>query len=101
MDNLTEKELKALLKQKKKKRRMKTGKKAFWAGMIMSIALIVFSAIMVVLDKDTQTVAIFAGAGVACIALLFGIYEKHSTKINLKHMEKNYIPNYDEERGLY
>ena len=80
---------------------MKTGKKAFWMGMIMCIALIVFSGMMVVLDKDTQTVTIFAGAGVACITILFGIYEKHSTKISLKHMEENYNPNYDEERGIY
>lgn len=101
MDNLTEKELKALLKQKKKKRRMKTGKKAFWLGFSICVILIMFSALMVLIDKDTQTVAIFAGAGVSMIPIIFGIYEYHSTKISLKHMEKNYIPNYDEERGLY
>lgn len=55
---------------------------------------------MVIMDKDTQTVAIFAGTGVVAITVIFGIYEKHSTAINLKHMEENYIVDYDEKEGI-
>ena len=80
---------------------MKTGKKAFWAGMFVALGLIVFSAVMVYMGKDTHTVSIFAGSGVVCVSILFGIYEKYSTQISLKHMEEDYNPNYDEERGLY
>ena len=84
-----------------KKKRMKTGKKALWAGFIISVALIVFGMAMVVIDKDTQTTSILAGAGVAIIPFLFGIYEKFSTEISLKHMEENYIEDYDEKNGIY
>lgn len=85
----------------KDKKRMKTGKKAMWTGMFVCVVLIVFSMVMVVIDKDTNTTSLLAGAGVAAIPFLFGIYEKYSTEISLKHMEENYIPNYDEKNGLY
>lgn len=101
MEDLDIKELEKILKKKKSKKKMKTGKKAFWLGFMLSISLIVFSGIMVIMDKDTQTVAIFAGAGVAVLPFIFGIYEHFSTKINLKHMEKGYNPDYDDEKGLY
>lgn len=56
---------------------------------------------MVILDKDTQTVAIFAGAGVSIIPFNLAIYQGNSTKENLIHMEKNYIVDYDEKEGIY
>ena len=80
---------------------MKTGKKALWLGLGLCMALIVFSMIMVWCDKDTQTTAIFAGAGVAAIPFIFGIYEKYSTKISIKNMEMNFIEDYDEKEGIY
>lgn len=89
------------INKKKKRKRMKTEKKALLAGMTVAITLIIFSMVMVVLDKDTQTTAIFGGAGVAIIPFMFGIYKHHSTKINLVHMEKNYIEDYDEKEGIY
>lgn len=101
MDKISEEELKRLLKSKKSKRKMKTGKKGFWTGMIISIILLIFSAVMVILDKDTQTVAIFAGAGVSIIPFNLAIYQNNSTKENLVHMEKNYIENYDQQEGIY
>ena len=99
-------ELETMLKEKKKvpkkkRKKMKTGKKAFWLGMFFSIALIIFSGVMIFVDKDTTTVAIFGGAGVACIPILFSIYEKRSNEISLKHMEKNYIEDYDDKEGIY
>lgn len=84
-----------------KKRRMKTGKKAFYVAFMLCILMLVFSAVMVYLDKDTATVGIFAGSGVICITVLFNIYEKGSNEITKIHMEKNYNPNYDEEEGIY
>lgn len=101
----TLKELEAMISKQKKgtrrrKRKMKTEKKALWSGLMACIILIVFSMVMVVIDKDTQTTAIFGAAGVTAIPFIFGIYEKFSTDINLKHMEKNYIQDYDEKEGL-
>lgn len=106
MDNLSIEELEKMLDEKKKiekriKKKMKTEKKAMWAGLISCIILILFSMVMVVIDKDTQTTAIFGGAGVLAIPFIFGIYEKYSTDINLKHMEKNYIEDYDNKEGIY
>lgn len=86
---------------KNKKKRMKTGKKAMWAGLSMCIILIIFSMIMVWLDKDTQTTSILGGAGVAAIPFIFGIYDKYSTEISIKNMDMNYIEDYDEKEGLY
>ena len=80
---------------------MKTGKLAFVAGVTSCIILVVFAMVMVFLEKDTQTNAIFGGAGVVAITIMFGIYEKYSTDISLKHMEKNYIPDYDERERIY
>lgn len=109
MDDINIKDLKDILENlkkqdeivKKKRRKMKTGKKALWLGMLASVVLVVFSMAMIVLDKDTQTTSILGGAGVAAIPVLFGIYEKYSTQINLKHMEENYIVDYDEKEGIY
>ena len=86
---------------RKKKPKMKTGKKALWVGMWFCIVLIVFSMVMIVIDKDTNTTSILGGAGVAAIPFMFGIYEKYSTEISLKNMEENYIENYDEKMGIY
>lgn len=88
-------------KPREVKKKMKTGKKALWTSLLISIALIVFSMAMIVMDKDTQTTSILGGAGVASIPFLFGIYEKFSTEISLKNMEKNFIEDYDEKQGIY
>lgn len=88
-------------KVKKQKKKMKTGKKALRAGVFLCSVLIIFAMVMVFIDKDTTSNAIFASAGVVCITVMFGIYEKFSTDISLKHMEENYIPDYDEKKGLY
>lgn len=88
-----------LMGRKKRRKRMTTAKKAFITATAFCILLVVFSAVMIVLDKDTMTVSVFGGAGVACIPILFGIYDKYSNEISLKHMEMNYDPNYDENQG--
>lgn len=107
MTETSNKDIKRLVKNNnmakpiKSKKKMKTSKKAFWLGMTMSIGLIIFSAVMILMDKDTSTVSIFGGAGVACIPVLFGIYERYSNQLSLKHMEMDYNPNYDNDNNLY
>lgn len=96
-----DKELKRIARTSKKKRRMKTGKKAMWTGMGICIVLILFSMVMVWCDKDTQTTAIFGGAGVTAIPFIFGIYEKYATEISKKNMDMNFIEDYDEKEGIY
>lgn len=87
--------------EKPKKRRMKSGKKALFAAFGICIVLLAFTMIMIFLGKDTYSLQILATAGVGILPVMYGIYEFHSTKINLDHMEKNYDPHYDERHGIY
>lgn len=83
------------------KKRMTTSKFAFWLGFLFAFGLVIFSCVMIVINKDTPTVSVLGGAGVAAIPFLFSIYRKNSTAINLKHMELDYNPNYDDDHNLY
>lgn len=94
-------ELKEQDKVKREARRMKTGKKALYSAYVICISLLAFTMIMIALGKDTTSLTILAGAGVGILPIMYGIYDHYNTKINLKHMEENYIPNYDEEEGIY
>lgn len=85
----------------KPKRRMKTSKKALYIAFVICIVLILFTMAMIVLGKDTSSLGILATAGVGILPVMYAIYERGSTKEKLKHMEKNYNPNYDDEEGIY
>ena len=80
---------------------MKTSKKVLFLATLLCLVLIVFSMVMTYLGRDSSALSILAGAGVAILPIMFGIYEKYETPVRLKHMEENYNPNYDEENNLY
>ena len=116
MEGLTKKEMKALIKanklekkkerklkklDKKKKRRMKSGKRALFTAFGICIVLISFTMAMIYLEKDTTSLTILAGAGIGILPIMYGIYDHYNTKINLMHMEQNYIENYDDQEGIY
>ena len=105
MEDLNVKELEKLLaekkKEKKKRKRMKFGKKALVAAFLICIILIIFTMAMIYTGRDTTSLTILATAGVGILPVMYGIYDFFNTKINLKHMEENYIENYDDERGIY
>ncbi len=101
-ETLTMEQLEKMLKVKKKERlRMKTGKKALYVYFYMCIILIAFTMAMIFLGKDTTSLTILAAAGVGGLPFMYNIYEKNNTPIKLKHMEMDYIPNYDEQEGIY
>lgn len=112
MENLTETELKNALeaiqrnskaskkKEKRRRRKLKFGKKALVSAFLICGVLIAFTMAMIYLGKDTTSLTILAAAGVGILPIMYGIYDHYSTQISLLHMEKNYIPNYDEEEGL-
>lgn len=83
------------------KKRMKFGKKALVAAFVICVILIIFTMAMVYMGKDTTSLTILAAAGVGILPVMYGIYDHYNTKINLKHMQENYNPNYDDERGIY
>lgn len=97
----TEKELKQMLKEKRKeKKRMKTSKKALLAYFIVCSILVAFTMFMIYLEKDSSALNTLAEAGLKGLPVVYGIYQANSYFINKKHMEKNYIPDYDEREGL-
>jgi len=85
----------------KPKRRMKTSKKALYIAFVICTVLILFTMAMIVLGKDTSSLGILATAGVGILPVMYAIYERGSTEEKRIHMEKNYIPDYDEKEGLY
>lgn len=87
--------------KKKKKKRMKFSKKLLVAYFAVCAILVIFTMAMIVMGKDTTSLTILAGAGVGGLVVMTSIYDHYETKINLKHMEKNYIPGYDEYKNQY
>ena len=85
----------------KKKKRDEVWEKALFLAFGICAVLILFTMAMIFLGKDTTSLTILATAGVGIIPIMYGIYDKYETQINLKHMEKNYIPDYDERKGIY
>lgn len=107
MEDLSVRELEELLEKKRKtarttkKKKMKTSKKVLLLATLLCLVLIIFSMAMTYLGRDSSALSILAGAGVAILPIMFGIYEKYETPVRLMHMEKNYNPDYDEEKGIY
>lgn len=101
MKTILEMEEIKLQSKKKKKKRMKFEKKSLIGIFILCGVLIAFTMLMIYQGKDTTSLTILATAGVGCIAFVYERYEKHSNQINLKHMEMNYIEDYDERKGIY
>lgn len=97
MDKLTETELKSLLKSTKKKRKINTSKRGFILLTIWAMAIQTYVMIMIVKLQDTTSLAIITGVVFGEIIAFYLGYLKYSRDINLAHMDKNYIKNYDEE----
>lgn len=89
------------VEHKNHRKKLKFGKKILASSVGIAISLIIFSMVMIYQGKDTSTLAILATAGVGVIPFMYNIYDKNNTQINLKHMEKNYIEDYDEKNNLY
>ena len=87
--------------EKDRKKKMKFSKKLLVAYFAVCAILILFTMVMIVMGKDTTSLTILAGAGVGCLAIMTGLYDHYNTKINLKHMEQNYIPGYDDYKNQY
>ena len=101
----TERELETMLMKirqdkKKKKKRMKTSKKALLAYFIVCGILVSFTTLMFYFEKYSSALNTLAEAGLKGLPVVYGIYQANSYLINKKHMEENYIPDYDEREGL-
>ena len=85
----------------RKRYRMKTSKKALYIAFFIACVLMGFTMLAIWTGKDTTSLGILATAGVGILPIMYRIYERGSTTEKLKHMEKNYNPNYDDEEGIY
>jgi len=86
---------------KPQKRKMKTSKKLLYIFLTWVILIQAYVLYMIVQLQDTVSLSIVAGvAFVEAIALYVG-YLRYNYGINLKSMEMNYDPNYDDNKGVY
>ena len=87
--------------KRKPRRKMKTNKKFFMWLTIWAMIMQTYVLVMIVELRDTMTLGIVAGVVFGEIILFYLGYLKYALNIDLKHMDKNYNPNYDEENNLY
>ncbi len=99
------KKMKSIIKKegktKKKRKRLNTSKLGFLLLTIWAMTVQTYVMIMIVKLHDTTSLAIITGVVFGEIIAFYLGYLKYSKDINLMHMEKNYIPNYDEQEEDY
>lgn len=88
-------------KKKRRKKRMNTSKLGFLFLSIWAMAIQTYVMIMIVKLHDTNSLAIITGVVFGEVIAFYLGYLKYSRDINLMHMEKNYIPNYDDQEDDY
>ena len=86
---------------KQQKRKMKTSKKTLWFFLIWALLIQTYVMVMIVELKDTASLAIITGVVFVEVVAAYLGYLRYSYGINMKSMELNYDPNYDENKGVY
>jgi len=86
---------------KSAKRKMKTSKKLLYIYFSWVLVIQTYVLFMVAKLQDTVSLAIITGAVFTEAVILYVGYLRYQYGINLKSMEINYDPNYDENRGVY
>lgn len=101
LSKLSEKDLQKLTNNRKKRKRMKTNKKAFLLLTIWAMIIQTYVMVMIVRLKDTMSLSIITGVVFGEIIAFYLGYLKYSEKIDIKSMDMNFNPNYDEENNIY
>lgn len=84
----------------KTKKRTRTDKKAFWAFMIWCTVIQIITLYMAIRLQSETLLGIFAVEAVAGPIFVYKFYLEYNREINLKHMEMNYVKDYDEINGI-
>lgn len=84
----------------KTKKRTRTDKKAFWAFMVWCFVIQVVTLYMAIKLQSETLLGIFAVEAVAGPVFVYKFYLEYNKELNLKHMEMNYINDYDEINGI-
>lgn len=83
------------------KKRMKTSKKMLVIFMIWSLLIQTYVMLMIAQLQDTTSLSIIAGVAFVEVIAFYISYLRYQYGINMKSMEMNYDPNYDENKGVY
>ena len=83
------------------KKKMQTSKKLVWLALMWVVVIQIY--VMVMIDKlgDTMSLGILATTVFAQFLTAIKLYFDYNAKINLKSMEMDFNPNYDDEEGIY
>ena len=84
----------------KTKKKMSSDKKAFWMFMLWCSVIQVITLYMAIIVRIETILSIFAVEAVAGPVFTYKFYLEYKKEINLKHMDKNYIPDYNEINGI-
>lgn len=84
---------------KRKKKFMQTSKKALISFLLWCATVQVLCLYFAFRFQSEMIMSIFAGTVVVEPAAIYKFYLDYQKEINLFHMEKNYIPDYDERQG--
>lgn len=107
MTKSTDNDIKRLIKDNKKpkvkknKKKMKSVKKAFWSLIIWALIMQTYVMVMIAKLQDTGSLMVVAGIVFGEIIAFFIGYLNYSLKIDIKSMDMNFNPNYDDEKGKY
>lgn len=85
---------------KPKKRKMQTSKKFLWIFVMWALFIQTYVMVMIVALRDTMSLSIITGVVfIEAVGAYFG-YLKYNYGINIKAMEENFDPNYDDNHGV-
>ena len=85
---------------KKRKKRLSTSKKAFWVFIIWCSIIQTITLYFAIKLSSEMLLGIFAGSAVVEPIAIYKFYLEYNKEINLKHMDQNYMRNYDEVNGI-
>jgi hypothetical protein len=97
---MTIEELQAVVGTKKKRKRTRSDKKYFVLFMSWCLVIQVITLYYAIKLNSEMLFSIFAAEAVLGPAYSYKQYLAYKKEINLKDMEMNYNPNYDELHGI-
>ena len=84
-----------------KKKRMQTSKKFLWIFVIWALLIQTYVMWMIVQLQDTTSLSIITGVVFVEVVGAYIAYLRYQYGINMKSMEMNFDPDYDENKGVY
>ena len=80
---------------------MQTSKKFLWIFVIWALLIQTYVMWMIVQLQDTTSLSIITGVVFVEVVGAYIAYLRYQYGINMKSMEMNFDPDYDENKGVY